>query len=101
NNHTDFKYTNVLFPDITYRYIRLTIPNNVDPGFTSAKIIEEIISEGIEKKYPVKEFNFHQNNRLRQTEIDLLLEHTVPVDKIKINVTDQIDYYRPVSIQTA
>lgn len=101
NNHTTFKYTNVLFNDITYKYIRLTIPGNTNPGFTSAKIIKKIITEGIEKKYPVKALNIHQNSQLKQTEINLLLKHTFPVDKIKINVTDQIDYYRPVSIQTA
>lgn len=99
NNLTDFKFTKLTFPNSKYRFFRLFIGNKEKPKLTVASITRNEITEGTYRNYPVRKFGIKENAQIKQTEIDIELQLPVPVSRLKINVRDTFDYYRPVTIK--
>ncbi len=98
NELTDYHFTNLSFPSAKYRYFRLLIPSEKKPELLSAAIVNQSHLEGTFKQFPVQERKFHNNNKNKLTEIELMLESPLPVSRLKINVADEFDYYRPITI---
>lgn len=98
NELTDFKFTNLSFPPANYRYFRLHIPSEKKPGLLSASIVNQSHLEGTFKQFPIQQKKYLKNTQNKLTEVELTLENPKPVSRLTINVSDEFDYYRPLTI---
>lgn len=99
NELTDYQFTRLKFPDANYRFFRLTVLSEKNPGLKAARISEQKITDGIYRTYKVSGQTVQENKKTKATEIDVVLESPVPVSQIKIGIADTLDYYRPVIVQ--
>ena len=99
NDQTDFDFTDLIFPTSKYRFFRLVIDSKEQPSLISTTIEKHATKEGVFKNHSLKKFVTRENKKTRATEIDIELNHPVPISKLKIDVKDSLDYYRPVIIK--
>jgi hypothetical protein len=99
NEATNFKFTTLSFPSITYPFLRLLVKSNTDPKLTSTSIYRETVSSGIAREYNIKKTRIAQNETNNTTEIEIELPIKVPVSKVALYVKDSFDYYRPITVQ--
>ncbi len=99
NELTSFKFTTLKFSDAKFRYYRISINSPVQPELLTASIINEQLKPGKHLTYPVKKFTTIEKKETKQTIVELLLEHPVPVSSLEIKINDTVDYYRPITIQ--
>ncbi len=98
NESTDFQFTRLVFPNAKYRYFRLMISGKEKPDLISASIIQQSHSEGKYKEYSVSKMDITNNKVSKQTEIDIDMGRPVPLCRLKLNVQEKFDYYRPIEI---
>ncbi|WPR77366.1 DUF3999 family protein [Algoriphagus sp. NG3] len=98
NELTDYQFTNLSFPSAKYRYFRMLIPSEKKPELLSAAIVNQSHVAGTFKQFPIQYRKSLNNTKNKFTEIELVLESPLPVSRLKINVADEFDYYRPVTI---
>lgn len=98
NHLTDFHFSKLTFPDSKYRFFRVSVNSNEKPELIAASIIQNEAERGINRNYPIKKINIKENTKTKQTEIDLELQLPVPVNQLKIDIQNQYDYYRPITI---
>lgn len=99
NESTNFKFTSLNFPDIKFRFLRLSVNSSVKPELLSSSITSQQTIPGNSRSYKVREFAATEKKDTRQTLIDLELEYPVPVSSLEIKINDTVDYYRPITIQ--
>lgn len=99
NEWADFRFTTLTFPDAKYRYYRLFVDATTRPDLTVAETGKHEITGGLWNDYAIKKWEMKTDRQSKQSEIDMELSLPVPVDHIKIKVSDTFDYYRPVTIQ--
>jgi len=99
NDLTDYHFNKILFPDSKYNYYRIGITSNVKPILKSAKMILLEASHGILTQYALKKVLISKDRKRKQTIIDIELKMTVPINKLKIGVNDNMDFYRPIQIE--
>jgi len=99
NELTNYQFTKLQFPVAKYRYFRLRIPNEDQPKLAGAKLCFQEKTQQSYKTYPLQSFNVTENKDKKQTIIELQLQEPSPVSALQIKVGDQLDYYRPVTIQ--
>ena len=98
NQLTDFHFTKLTFPDSKYRFFRISFTSKEKPELTATSITQNENESGTYRNYPVRKINITENTKARQTEIDLELQLPVPVNQLKIDIKDNYDYYRPITI---
>jgi len=98
NELTDFQFTTVRFPNSSYRFFRIRIDSKEKPDLTVAHLTQSEKTEGVFRNYPIKIQEFGENKKEKQTEIKLELQVPVAVSHLKINISDKVDYYRPITI---
>ena len=94
---TDYQFDKLRFPDSRYRYYRISINAKDQPVLSRASVEKTEYTEGQFRDYTVGKTEIVQNKKDRQTEIAIGLDMPVPVSKVRIRVSDTIDYYRPVT----
>ncbi|MBK8149293.1 MAG: hypothetical protein IPK58_14070 [Acidobacteria bacterium] len=99
NTFTSYSFTTLRFPDAKFKYFRLFIPTNEDPGFVRASLIERVSDKTVVRSYPVKSFKVSEDKPFRLSVIDLELADRVPLNSLRVRVKDKIDFYRPISIE--
>lgn len=99
NSQTDYKFTQVDFPDSKYKFYRIKIKASEQPKLTEAKIREQQKEEGSFKTATIKTLKKTIDAKKKTSVIELELAHKVPVSSIKINIGATFDYYRPVTIE--
>ncbi len=99
NTFTSYTFTTLRFPDAKYKYLRLFVPSKDDPDFGRASIMRTVSNSDARRRYPVKSFKVTEDTTFRVSVIDLELENKVPLDFMKVSVSDQIDFYRPISVE--
>ncbi len=99
NNHTNYSYTDVHFPAAKYRYFRLLVNSKDDPALSGAKIVMNEIKEGTYVDYPIRSMNISEDKKYKRTEINIDLGKTVLLSQLQLKIDDQVDYWRPISIQ--
>jgi hypothetical protein len=65
----------------------------------SASIAQQEVTAGSYRTYPLEHTTIKENKPAKQTEIELEMRSAAPISRIKIEVLDSIDYYRPLTIQ--
>ena len=96
NGQTNYAFTDLNFTQSKYRYYRLLIKSDEKPELNSAKI--SVLTE-ISPKYQdhaVAHTDIKEENK--NTILDIDLKKRVSISFLKINISDEIDYYRPFSI---
>jgi hypothetical protein len=99
NDITDFQFTKVVIPSSKFQYFRLFIESKNDPELISAKISLDDLSACNIRNYSNIETKTIDSKKNKDTTISIDLKTPVPVCKIKIDVKDKFDYYRPITIQ--
>ncbi len=99
NELTDFQFSKLTFPDVKYRYFKLRVNSKKKPDLQRVSISQENIIEGTLKEYKITSNQTKEDKQSRQTEINIELQHAVPVSFLKMNVNASFDYYRPVTIK--
>ncbi len=99
NKFTSYSFTTLRFPEAKFKYLRLFIPTREDPKFERASLIERRSDASAVRVYPVKSFKVSEDKSYRLSVIDVELADRVPLNKLKVRVKDQIDFYRPISIE--
>ncbi|WP_198293540.1 DUF3999 family protein [Algoriphagus resistens] len=98
NTLTDFQFTNLSFPSASYRYFRLRIPSEKKPDLLSATIVNQSHLKGTFNQFPIQQRKYLNNTQNKLTEVELTLKNPRPVSRLKINASDEFDYYRPLTI---
>ena len=96
NDETSYNFTTVSFPDSKYRYLRFFIPSDEAPVLNKASILFKESINGEYRTFPYK-LNY-SIVEYGDNKIDIDMGRWVPINYIKINVNDTIDYYRNVSV---
>lgn len=99
NELTDFQFTNLTFPDSKYRYVRLFIDSKIKPELLSSSISQNQKTDGIFEKYEIKNIQHKELKKEKITQIELELFGENGISKIKFNVSNRFDYYRPLRIE--
>ena len=97
NEHTDYRFSNLEFPDAKYRFYRVLVKTQEKPELKSAKISVTVKSINKLKQYTVASLNLNQEGKT--TILDLDLKKRLPISYLKINVPEEIDYYRNFRIE--
>ncbi len=97
NNQTDYDFTDLSFPKSKYRYYRLLIKSKDKPELQSASIRLDDRTDVTYENHPVPYMNIEQQDK--RTIIDIDLKKRIPASYLQFKVTDDVDYYRPISIQ--
>ncbi|WP_339759071.1 DUF3999 family protein [Algoriphagus aquimarinus] len=97
NGLTDFQFSALTFPAASYSYFRLLIPSDKKPTLKKVALANEKYLEGTFNVFSIAETTTIQTKN-KTTEIELTLENPVPVSRLRINVSDKFDFYRPVTV---
>lgn len=98
NSATNYQFTTVNFPSARYRFFRLSI-NSKKVDLLQASISLNDLEAGNYQDYPVKSFHIEEDKNKQQTKIDIDLGMRVPISSITLDVENDFDYYRPISIE--
>lgn len=97
NTQTDYSYTNLNFKDSKYRYYRLLVQSKEKLQLLQSTIKMDAKTPADYKEYTVTYIDIKEVDK--QTVIDIDLKQRLPLSYLKINISDQVDYYRPFTLQ--
>ncbi len=98
NDQTNYSFTDLTFPDSNYHYYRLLIKSPDKPELLTASISYDQTIPAHFETYSIKSLKVDHTKLTKHTVVDVDLGKKIPLSYLKINVSDAIDYYRPVSI---
>ncbi|WP_206604235.1 DUF3999 family protein [Aquimarina sediminis] len=101
NEHTNYKFTTLRFPEAQYRYFRILIKDTKKPVLKTAKVSKQEVERADYREYDVASLDVKNSKDSKNTIIDVTLTMPVPVSYLQVNVEDKFDYYRPISIRYA
>ncbi|WP_299437587.1 DUF3999 family protein [uncultured Aquimarina sp.] len=99
NELTAYSFTSLKLPDSKYQYYRLFIKGTAAPELKNAQITMQETTEGDYKMHAIKSMRTEEKKQNRSTVIDIDLQTAVPVSYIKIEASNNFDYYRSVRIE--
>jgi hypothetical protein len=99
NEHTDYMFTDLTFPDTQYTYYRIHIETKDTPKLKSASIILNNTVPATYVDYETKNISISQEGKT--TLIDVDLKDRFPISYVKVNTTDDYDFYRRISVSYA
>ncbi|WP_372792354.1 DUF3999 family protein [Lutibacter sp.] len=99
NSETNFQFTKVTFPTSKYRFFRLLIKSDEKPDLSIAKIAHYETNNGSFNNYTIENIKTIQQKEQQITQLEINLKSPVPVSSIKMNVKDNFDFYRPITIE--
>lgn len=97
NARTGYSFTDLHFPASKFRYYRVMIPSDKEPEILAAELRLDDQSDAHYMDFPVTFMNI--TNKGKNTLIDIDLTKRLPLSYLKLHVADQIDYYRPLTVQ--
>lgn len=98
NKHTSYKFSTLNFPKAKYKYFRLFVPSAVDPELISAPIKIHTKTQVDLNAYSVKKLNIKEDKIKNTTVVDVELNHSVPINYVKLNITENHEYFRNLSV---
>jgi hypothetical protein len=97
NEPERYTFTSLRFPEADFSYYRIKIPGSPDPVLQAADIYSIAYEEGIPVEYQGR-MQVKQDKDNKQTVLTLDLGKIVPVDRLKLNVASDHDYFRKIEI---
>lgn len=101
NSITNYEFTTLKFPKSDYKYFRVLMKDKTDDSLVSAQIETEL--KRIKQKYHVLNIspqNIIENKAKKQTEIYLSMPYLLTTDELGIEVKNDWDFYRRISIHS-
>lgn len=98
NNFTNYKFTRIELPVAQYTYYRIHETNGEFPIISSVIIPESISKPAVWVDYPILKYTSAKTYIKGETQLEIELEHKVPLSWLFVDVTDTFDYYRPIEI---
>lgn len=99
NEITDYTFSTVKFPDSKYKYFRVTLKEKEVIKLNNASVGSVVTKKGNYNNYSTKSFQSKNDKKLKQTIVDIDLGMPVTVSQLEIDVAEDFDFYRPVTIQ--
>lgn len=99
NTTSDYRFTDLVFPQANYKFFRVFIPADAQPVLKSAEILKNENQSGDYRDYEITSQRITDSKKDKSTQIDIDLEHLVPVERLKIKVATDFDYFRNIQIQ--
>lgn len=99
NSSTDYQFTKLSFPDSQYQYFRIAVKSTVQPELLEAKIAKTDTIKGTYENIQYKSFILKNNQKTKETIIDVALKNTAPLSYLKLNAQSDFDFYRPIKIE--
>lgn len=97
NETTSYSFTDLHFPTSRYIYYRIKIESIVDPKFQKAVLFNTSHHEGISKDYSIREIQLKEESKT--TIIDIELNNSVPISKVRLEPSVNFDFYRNIIIE--
>jgi hypothetical protein len=101
NQHTDYAFTTLNFPNSSYKYYKINITTNEDPKLNEAKIFENQATTAIYNTFSVKDEKNIFDKKTKETTLTLTLKKATLISNVTLKIKDTIDYYRPITIAYA
>ncbi len=101
NNATDYQFTQLNFPDSKYKFYRVLVRSNQTSTLVAAKIIKADTLMGINKKILYQSYELNNDKKSRESTIEISLANINPISYLKLNVKDELDFYRSMKIEYA
>lgn len=101
NNSTDYHFTQLNFPTAKYRYFRLQIKTNEKPTLRAAKILKADTLKGLEQDILPKSYHLLNDAKNKLSIIEVSLPNRVPLSYLKLNMQNDLDFYRSLKIEYA
>lgn len=98
-DYADYSFTELYFPDCSFRYYRIGIPTDQLPSVAQAGLWRHVREQGIVKEYLPIDMKVKQKGK--QTIVDLEFKDAVPIDWLEAKIKTDYDYYRPCSVYYA
>lgn len=96
NGQTNYTFSNLTFPEAKYTYFRIHIKGDDKPELESSSIILNKVLPGSYVTYPTTETTISQYGKA--TLIEINLKKRLPISYLKVNIIDDYEYYRPMSV---
>ena len=96
NSQTNYSFSGLSFPDAKYKYYRIHIKTTDTPELESTSIVSNKVVPGTYVSYKTEHIDITQQGK--KTQIDVDLKMRLPISFLKINVIDDYDYYRSVTV---
>ena len=97
NSQTDYSFTHLNFPNAKYRFYRILVKSDSKPDLVRSSLYLDSITPANFNDYTIKSFNVTQENK--NSVITVNLKSRLPISYLKLDVSDKVDYYRPIEIQ--
>lgn len=101
NQHTDYAFTSLNFPNSSYKYYKITIPTAEDPKLDDAKIFQKQETRAIYNSFVIKDKKSNFDENTKETTLTVTLKNAALINNITLKVKDSIDYYRSITIACA
>jgi hypothetical protein len=96
NEQTNYTFTDLTFPDADYTYYRIHIKTGDIPQLKSSSIRLNKNVPATYVDYNTEDINITQKGKTTQIDIDL--KGRFPTTYLKVNIRDDYDFYRPISV---
>ncbi|WP_316803831.1 DUF3999 family protein [Pedobacter nototheniae] len=101
NDNTDYQFTKLNFTDAAYAYFRVQIKGSVQAALLSAKTLLIDTVKGNYQDVKYTGYQLKNNNKTKQSTIEVTLPNATPLASIQINAQSDFDFYRPIKIELA
>lgn len=99
NEFTEYQFCTVEFPESDFTYYRVAIEANEKPLIKETTVTRKEQPVVSMKKYRIRSSRVITDKIKQQTIIELNLYMQVPVNQIKLKVSDTVDFYRPLTVE--
>lgn len=94
-----FSYATVDFKNSNFKYYRLLVKTNENPGFKQAKVLNNKIDKAVRINVPSKAIGYKHDKKNRTSTIEVSFEEATAVSNCLIEVKEKFNYFRPIIIQ--
>ncbi len=99
NNITNYSFSQLRFPEANYTYLRLLVKTKETPQLKGAHLNKVEVNKGTILNFPIRSMFQNTDRGTKITEVDVVLEETVPVSELHIEVENTYDFYRALKIE--
>lgn len=101
NKDTDYQFTKLNFTDAAYSYFRVQVKGIGEPALLTAKTLLIDTVKGTYQDVKYSGYDLKNDNKTKQSTIEVTLPVEVPLAYIKVNAQSDFDFYRPIKIELA
>ena len=99
NSQTDYSFTELDFDNSVFKYYRLQILNGDKPILQEANRIKDNSQPAVFNTFAIDTFTSTEDKKSKTTVVHVNLKQEVPISFLDIDITEEYDYYRPVTIK--